>query len=56
MDSQAKFSLGDLPAAKSYALRAMAAEPEAKFQDEKKAAKEAKDLMDKINAILRDED
>jgi len=54
--AQAKFSLGDLPAAKSYALRAMAAEPEAKFQDEKKAAKEAKDLMDKINAILGEED
>jgi len=53
--AQAKFAIGDLAAAKTYALRALAAEPEAKFHDEKKAAKDAKELMDKINAILRED-
>ena len=49
---QAKFAIGDLTVAKSYTLRAMAAEKDAKFVDEKQAAKDSKDLMDKINAIL----
>jgi len=53
--AQAKFAIGDLAAAKTYALRALAAEPEAKFHDEKRAAKDAKELMDKINAILRED-
>jgi len=50
--AQAKFAIGDLTVAKSYTLRAMAAEKDAKFVDEKQAAKDSKDLMDKINAIL----
>jgi len=50
--AQSKFAIGDLATAKTYTLRAMAAEKEAKFADEKKSAKESKDLMDKINIIL----
>ena len=51
---QSKFAIGDLTTAKKYTLRAMAAEKDIKFADEKKSAKESKDLMDKINAILGD--
>jgi len=50
--AQAKFAIGDLAAAKTYTLRAMAAEKNAKFVDEKQAAKDCKDLMDRINALL----
>lgn len=50
--AQAKFAIGDLPAARTYTLRALAAEKDAKFVDEKQAAKDSKDLMEKINAIL----
>jgi len=52
--AQSKFAIGDLTTAKKYTLRAMAAEKDIKFADEKKSAKESKDLMDKINAILGD--
>jgi len=50
--AQAKFAIGDLTAAKEYTLRALAAEKDAKFVDEKQAAKDSKILMDRINAIL----
>merc|ERR1712121_239050 len=50
--AQAKFAIGDLTAAKEYTLRALAAEKDAKFVDERQAAKDSKILMDRINAIL----
>ena len=52
--AQAKFAIGDLQTAKKYTLQAVAAEPQAKFEDEKRAAKDARELMLKINAILAD--
>lgn len=52
--AQAKFAIGDIQTAKKYTLQAMAAEPQAKFEDEKRAAKDARELMLKINAILAD--
>ena len=52
--NQAKFAIGDLQTAKKYTLQAVAAEPQAKFEDEKRAAKDARELMLKINAILAD--
>jgi len=52
--AQAKFAIGDLATAKRYTLQALAAEKDAKFVDEKQAAKDCKDLMDKINALLGD--
>jgi len=52
--AQAKFAIGDLTTAKRYTLQALAAEKDAKFVDEKQAVKDCKDLMDKINALLGD--
>jgi len=52
--AQSKFAIGDLVSAKRYTLQAMEAEKNIRFADEKKSAREAKDLMDKINVILKD--
>ena len=41
--------MGDLPEAKKLAVRAVNAARTAKFADERKAAQETRQLMDKIN-------
>jgi len=48
--AKAKYELGDLPEAKKLTIRAVNASRTAKFADERKAAQETRQLMDKINA------
>merc|ERR1711931_132343 len=47
--AKAKYELGDLPEAKKLTVRAVNASRTAKFADERKAAQETRQLMDKIN-------
>lgn len=48
--AKAKYELGDMAEAKKVTIRAVNSSKTARFADERKAAKETRDLMEKINA------
>ena len=52
---QAKYELGDMAEAKKVTIRAINSSKTARFADERKAAKETRDLMEKINAHLENQ-